>query len=169
MFRKRFREESGWRLRKEYQTQTNLHHMRSPSMNGDIAWFTRKAWNLMRERVTVAPSTTHGFGVFSTRPFKYGAVVGYYQGPPWSGKGRDTFVHYWRAFKSDETAIVVKGPLKYMNHAKEPNCDIRDETRDELGRPRTTIIAVRAIEEGEELTRFYSDYFQQFLERTGRA
>lgn len=96
--------------------------------------------------IAVRPSPIHGRGLFAIRPLPKGTLVGVFGGPVMPE--RDEY-----SVPVDGMHIDVMGPLRYMNHAREPNCEVADQLRvyvtrdveanDEL------VIDYRALGEGE--------------------
>ena len=131
----------------------------------DYEIFSAREWILMQRKVVVKKSKIQGLGTFAKRHTPKAQVVGYYKGKVFEG-GDDTFVHCWCDGKGNEIDILVDGPLRYMNHSSEPNCEISREDTDSEGRHRSVIVSICDIIKGEELTRYYSDYFEKLVKKS---
>lgn len=107
--------------------------------------------------VYTAASRIAGTGCFAARDFKKGELIGEYTGERISAdeaseRYADTTVTYLFALE-DGTHIdarPVDNPVKYINHACDPNC----ESDEEEGR--IFIRTIRPIRKDEELTMDYN-------------
>jgi hypothetical protein len=68
----------------------------------------------------VLRSSIHGRGLFATRRFLSGELIGLYEGEPSSRDGRYVL---W-VVEDDGTEVGVKGSnaLRFVNHSPTPNC-----------------------------------------------
>lgn len=96
---------------------------------------------------TIAPSGTHGHGLFAARPFADGEVLGALDGQrvPWSTYARrEGFSGEWNAVSGD---ILVIRPFRtryyYINHSRSPNLRVAESP--------LRVVALRDIPAGEEL------------------
>lgn len=128
----------------------------------ELSIFSDRETCLMTDNIVVKQSSVHGLGAFAAKNISAQRVVGYYKGSLWKG-GDDTYTHCWVGEDGTEVDINVEGPLRYMNHDGEPNCDIQREDLDPMGNQRSVIISICNIDKGQELTRYYSDYFHSLL------
>lgn len=88
----------------------------------------------------VRPSAIHGHGLFATRPIAANTVLGQLQGHT---TDRDGPYVLWL----DETqGFRVENDLKYINHDPTPNAVYYDDL---------TVVALRDIQAGEEITHHY--------------
>lgn len=104
--------------------------------------------------IQVRKSPIHGRGLFAAQPFKTGEVVGHYR----SRKTRQTAEEnpYVIEVYDDEDNLVEHriglNEFRYINHSTDPNLEMHD---DDL-----KFVAVKDIEEGDELTWFYGPEFE---------
>ena len=98
--------------------------------------------------VEVKPSPIHGRGVFATKDFITGELIGMYDGrivyefgDPHTLTLEDDEGRYY--------GILGDGPLSFMNHSEEPNATIA------TGGP--YVYSVRPIRQGEEILIYYGD------------
>lgn len=94
--------------------------------------------------IKVKNSVIHGKGLFASRPIREGQ---------WLGKcmirhGAKKVGPYSLWDQSGETFVEVMCRLRFINHSKEPNVEYQDDL---------SVIALRDIRPGEELTHDYGD------------
>lgn len=132
-------------------------------------FFSQEDIDLMEKYVYLDESKIHGVGTFAKVDIPSGTEIGYYVGPPWNGNGPDRFVyHYGEA----GIPLLVVGPMRFMNHSPEPNTemwensDFYDEEDNMIPyiKPGTVIFTTRDIRQGEEITSYYSDGFQEWID-----
>jgi len=89
----------------------------------------------------VGPSGIHGLGLYAAQPIAAGQVIGHLEGRWVTEDGPHVL---W----VDETrGFEVTNHLCYINHDAHPNAAYYDDL---------TVVALRAIEVGEEITHDYS-------------
>src|SRR5215475_6038343 len=103
----------------------------------------------------IKSSSLHGAGVYTTTPIKKSTLILEYTGPRLTAKEcegmyADTEVTYLFAMDDENVIIDGFGMAAFVNHACDPNCET-DQIDD-----RIWIIALRDIEQGEELTYDYN-------------
>ena len=103
----------------------------------------------------IKSSSLHGAGVYTTAPIKQGTLILEYTGPRLTAKEcegmyADTEVTYLFAMDDQNVIIDGFGMAAFVNHTCDPNCET-DQIDD-----RIWIIAMRNIEQGEELTYDYN-------------
>ncbi len=72
----------------------------------------------LRDLVRVGPSPIHGRGLFARQKIEPDMLIGEYEGPE---TRRDSKYVLWVEDGEETTARRGVGPLKYLNHSKEPN------------------------------------------------
>ena len=92
--------------------------------------------------VVVRPSPIHGKGLFATREIRRGELIGRIKGKKTRRNGP------YVLWISEHQGIEVEGVLKYINHAERPNAAYYDDL---------TVVALRRIREGEEITHCYGE------------
>ena len=99
----------------------------------------------MSKGFQIKRSAIHGRGLFATRSFKPGELIGVYEGEATSVNGCYVL---WVA-EEDGTQRGIKGrnALRFVNHSTKPNCAFY---YDEL-------TAIAPIKAGQELTCHYGD------------
>ncbi|MDA3900397.1 MAG: SET domain-containing protein [Spirochaetes bacterium] len=95
----------------------------------------------MKKTLRVASSDIHGKGLFSTVKIEEGTVIGVCETTPSQGRTNYT-LHI------DDEAVEILCCLKYINHNSDPNVAYYDDL---------SVVALRDIEPGEELTHDYGD------------
>ena len=96
----------------------------------------------MTELTYVAPSGIHGLGLFAAKKIDKNCVIGWLKGKP---STRDGSYVLWL---NDEEGFEVSCNLRYINHSNQPNaCYYND----------LSVVALRDIEPGEEITHDYGD------------
>lgn len=107
--------------------------------------------NTMEE--VVVSETQVGLGLFATRSFEAGELVGMVTGEIITD---DRYSSHYCIDLGDGTGLEPEAPFRYLNHHCEPNCelflidDVCPETGNEI--IRVTVETVRPILEGAELT-----------------
>ena len=89
----------------------------------------------------VARSAIHGRGLFATRRIRKGELIGRLEGKP---TRRDGAYVLWL---TDTEGFRVTNAMRFINHSDNPNAAYYDDLE---------VVAVRAIEPGEEITHDYS-------------
>ncbi len=92
--------------------------------------------------VTVADSGIHGKGLFASKDFRKGAIIGRCATATPGEHGLYTLT------LDDDAAVDVVCDLKYINHSPNPNAIYYDDL---------TVVALRRIRRGEEITHNYGD------------
>lgn len=105
------------------------------------------------ESVYVAPSRIHGQGLFAGRDFAEGEVIGRYRGTPSNEDG--TYV-LWLYEDEQWHGIEGTGPLRFLNHACEPNAEFYG----------ADLYALRDIARGEEITFHYGEEWEDLCDDT---
>ena len=90
-------------------------------------------------KLKVAPSHIHGQGLFTHSPIEAGTTVGLYKTAETEEPGDHTL---WL----ESGPVDVTCDLRFINHSKAPNVAYYDDG---------TVVALRQIEQGEELTHDY--------------
>ena len=88
----------------------------------------------------VRPSAIHGHGLFATRLIPADTVLGELQGQPTADDGP------YVLWLDEAEGFRVENDLKYINHAPTPNAVYYDDL---------TVVALRDIQPGEEITHHY--------------
>lgn len=97
-----------------------------------------------RVRWKVASSKIHGRGLFATKTIKKGSLLGTCETVKSRSPGEHTL---WL----DDTPVDVTCELRYINHSKQPNVAYYEDC---------TVVALRKIRRGEELTHDYGKEWQ---------
>ena len=99
----------------------------------------------MSKNFQIKRSAIHGRGLFATRSFVPGELIGVYEGEVTSVNGRYVL---W-VVQDDGTELGIKGrnALRFVNHSKTPNCAFHCEE----------LSAIAPIEPGQELTCHYGE------------
>ncbi|MBN2434489.1 MAG: SET domain-containing protein-lysine N-methyltransferase [Spirochaetes bacterium] len=95
----------------------------------------------MKKTLRVGKSQIHGKGLFATKKISKGTVIGYCDAVP-SRKQTDYTLHV------EDGTVDVTCCLKYINHNNRPNVVYYDDL---------SVVALRDIKPGEELTHHYGD------------
>ena len=95
----------------------------------------------MKFTLQIRPSAIHGRGLFAGRAYKPGLVLGRCNAIPTGREGPYTL-------STDEGDVEVTCRLKYINHSDSPNVCYYDDL---------TVVTLRHIEAGEEITHDYGD------------
>lgn len=89
----------------------------------------------------VAPSPIHGLGLFAADKIECDTVIGWLRGRPCEEDGSHVL------WLDEYRAIEVLCDLRYINHADQPNACYYDDC---------SVVALRDIEAGEEITHNYA-------------
>jgi len=92
------------------------------------------------ERLVVKESPIHGLGLFAKKRIRKGAIIGKIEGVLSRQDGPHVL---WIA---DAYGIEVTNEMRYINHSDQPNACYYDDA---------TVVALRAIQPGEEITHNY--------------
>lgn len=112
---------------------TRSRNASAPSSDGSTAYEVRH-------------SPIHGRGLFATREFRRGDLIGTFEGVPTRRNG--TYVLWLFDDETDEAeGLRVTNDLRFMNHAGRPNAEL-----DEL-----EVRARRRIRAGDEITIDYGE------------
>jgi len=98
--------------------------------------------------VEVKDSAIHGRGLFATRLFETGELVGTYEGPPAAKNG--TYVLWIEDHDGSYYGVQGKNELRFLNHSSTPNADFDDEL----------LYAVRDIKVGDEICFHYGEEWE---------
>jgi SET domain-containing protein len=90
-------------------------------------------------------SPIHGRGLFATRKFAPGELVGLYEGEISSKDG--AYVLWVVQEDGTELGIEGRNALRFVNHSPTPNCEFLGEE----------LAAIEPIEPGQELTCHYGE------------
>ena len=102
---------------------------------------------MIENKIRVADSAIHGKGVFATAVIKKGELLGHLQTRP--AKDNGPYVLWCDDGKS---AREVTCNFRFINHAKKANVAYYDDL---------TVVAIRDILPGEELTHYYGDEWEE--------
>jgi hypothetical protein len=91
---------------------------------------------------TVKESDIHGKGLFANRTITQGTVIGQLEGEPTTQDGPHVL------WVTDEQGIQGHNDIRYVNHLKSANACYLDDA---------SLIALRDITEGEEITHDYGE------------
>lgn len=99
-------------------------------------------------------SAIHGKGAFATIGFSVGDHVGTYVGEP---TGQDGIHVLWMESDDDGgwQGINGTGVLRWLNHSRNPNVEFAG----------SDLLAIAAINPGDELTFHYGDEWDAFIDR----
>ncbi len=89
----------------------------------------------------VAKSPIHGMGLFAVRRIEKGEVIGELEGERTDADGM------YVLWIDEQTGFRVTNELRFINHDDEPNACYYDDL---------TVVALRDIEAGEEITHDYN-------------
>ncbi len=92
------------------------------------------------DRLMVRQSAIHGLGLFAARRIRKGTIIGRIEGRLSRRNGPHVL---WIA---DSYGIEVTNELRYINHSDTPNACYYDDA---------TVVALRTIQAGEEITHNY--------------
>lgn len=95
--------------------------------------------------IEVKESVIHGRGLFATRDFVSGELVGTYEGPRATENG--IYVLWVEDFDGSFYGVHGENELRYLNHSSNPNADFDDEL----------LYAVRDIKAGDEICFHYGE------------
>ena len=98
--------------------------------------------------VIVKESDIHGKGLFAKKPIKEGEIIGEIEGTPANNDGPYVLWIDEEKYK----AIEVENVFKFINHNCRPNACYYDDL---------TVVALRDIEPGEEITHHYGDSWEE--------
>lgn len=96
----------------------------------------------MDQTIVVKDSVIHGKGLFAKEDITKDQIIGHFK-----GKKTSKTSAYVLWIKSN-LSIEVEGPLKYINHSKQPNACYYDDL---------TVVALKNIKKDEEITHDYGD------------
>ncbi|TXS95865.1 SET domain-containing protein [Parahaliea maris] len=99
----------------------------------------------MKDKLVVRNSHIHGKGLFTTVGIRKGTVLGYCEREPVK-KPND-----YTLWIDDKDLYEVTCCLKYINHAASPNVAYYDDF---------SVVALRNIKKGEELTHHYGEEWE---------
>jgi hypothetical protein len=101
----------------------------------------------------VVRSGIHGYGVVATRRFMIGDVIADVDGVLWSGaEDRDDRYSLWL---DDDWFFDMVDQTRWINHSCEPNAEVEADLDPETQRGWARLIAIRAIEVGDEIAYDY--------------
>lgn len=96
----------------------------------------------MNSAIIVKNSAIHGKGLFAHNNISKDQIIGHFKGKKTS---KTSAYVLWI---DTHLSIEVEGPLKYINHSKQPNaCYYND----------LTVVALRDINKDDEITHDYGD------------
>ena len=127
------------------------HPDASPALSGEPRTVSSSQVEHDRPFFYVAESAIHGLGVFAGRRFTRDEVIGTYEGAPTQEDG--TYV-LWLYQDDQWRGIEGTGPLRFLNHACEPNADFDG----------CELYALRDIAPGEEITFHYGEEWEEGCE-----
>lgn len=93
--------------------------------------------------IEVRDSHIHGKGLFARTTITEGTLIGEVQGKPVEADGPHVL---W--IEEGVSAIEVENEFRFINHDKDPNAAYYDDL---------TVVALRDIEHGEEITHNYGE------------
>jgi SET domain-containing protein len=93
--------------------------------------------------IEVRDSSIHGRGLFATRAFEAGELIGTNEGPRATENG--IYVLWVEDFDGSFYGVHGENELRYLNHSSKPNADFDDEL----------LYAARCIDVGEEICFHY--------------
>ena len=94
----------------------------------------------LSDRVSAAPSTIHGTGLFARQKFAKGEYIGTYEGP--AAKRNGTYVLWVTDENGDTSARSGRNLLRFLNHQRPPNAEFDGYD----------LFAKKAIKPGDEIT-----------------
>lgn len=97
--------------------------------------------------LVVRHSALHGRGCFASAAIEADQVIGRMEGEPTRDNGDHVI------WTTDDKAISVTNDLRYLNHSRDPNAEVDDETLD--------VVALRPIAPGDEITIDYGDEWDE--------
>jgi SET domain-containing protein len=100
----------------------------------------------MSKRSVVRPSAIHGKGLFACQSFKKGDIVEEIEGEIVLRESTSKYA----CKLSGRRSLILTNKTKYVNHSHEPNVVLN---------PKRGLIALRDIENGEELLSAYQSVF----------
>ena len=103
-------------------------------------------------RVYTAESKIHLIGLFSAHDIEAGSIIGCFHSSPPSNKQILEDGPYLIHFDEEDKRYMTCG-FRYINHSENPNVILYDDS---------TVVALRDIREGEELT---SEYGQEWVDQ----
>ncbi len=92
----------------------------------------------------VSNSSIHGKGLFATTRIKKGTLIGNVEGRKTKRNGS------YVLWITDDQGFLVQNEMKYINHSAKPNAAYYDDL---------TVVALRNIKAGEEITHHYQSEF----------
>jgi SET domain-containing protein len=95
--------------------------------------------------IEVKDSSIHGRGLFATRTFEAGELIGIYEGPRATENG--TYVLWIEEDDGSYYGVQGENELRYLNHSSTPNADFDDEL----------LYAVQSIKVGNEICFHYGE------------
>ncbi len=95
--------------------------------------------------IEVRESPIHGRGLFATRAFEAGELIGTYEGARATENG--TYVLWVEDVDGSFYGVHGENELRYLNHSSDPNADFDDEL----------LYAARCIDVGEEICFHYGE------------
>ncbi len=96
----------------------------------------------LNDAIVVKISTIHGKGLFALKTIKKGQIIGHFTGNKTKKPSAYTL------WIKPNHSIDVDGPLKYINHSKQPNACYYDDL---------SVVALKTIKKDEEITHDYGD------------
>ncbi|MGD8576996.1 MAG: SET domain-containing protein [Thiohalophilus sp.] len=102
---------------------------------------------MIKNKFRVDESAIHGKGLFATAVIKKGELLGHLQTRP--AKENGPYVLWCDDGKSAREVIC---DFRFINHAKNANVAYYDDL---------TVVAIRNIQPGEELTHHYGDEWEE--------
>ena len=94
----------------------------------------------------IKDSQIHGKGLFARSPIVKNTVIGELKGQKTDQNGP------YVLWINEQEGLEVEGPLKYINHADEPNACYYDDY---------TVVALRDISIDEEITHNYGSHWAE--------
>jgi len=99
----------------------------------------------MKSALKVKTSAIHGKGLFARKRIARGSLLGYCKTKPAQNQGP----HVLTLATGEQVKVTCK--FRYINHSKDPNVAYYDDL---------SVVALREIEGGEELTHDYGKEWQ---------
>jgi uncharacterized protein len=101
----------------------------------------------------VIRSGIHGYGIVATRRFEVGDLIADVEGVLWSGtEDRDDRYSLWLG---DDWFFDMVDQTRWINHSCAPNAEIEADLDPDGQRGWARIVAIRAIDTGDEITYDY--------------